>query len=131
MFSWRNQNKWRERDTTSHKQEAEKLEFEVWLDFRNFRVWRMNFRSEVSSGASHPIEAKVWINETASAQSVADLNTSYMITGAKSQTNFEVLDFKKASGFMETIHQRRLQKKGHISRSSCKEKRISREGRSH
>ena len=37
-----------ERGTTSQK-EAETLEFEAWLDCRNFIVWRMNFRSEVRS----------------------------------------------------------------------------------
>ena len=52
-----------ERDTTSQKKEAEKLEFEAWLDFRNFRIWRMTFSSEVSSCASRPIEAVIWIKD--------------------------------------------------------------------
>ena len=45
------------------KKESEKLEFEAWLGFRNFRIFRMNFRSEVPSCASRPIEAMVWVNE--------------------------------------------------------------------
>ena len=58
----------------------------------------MNVRIEVSSCASRPIEAVVWINEIESAKSVADLKMSYSITGAKLQTHFKVLDFKIASG---------------------------------
>ena len=38
----------------------------------------MNFRSDVSSFTSRPIEAMVWINEIESAKSVADLKTSYI-----------------------------------------------------
>ena len=36
----------------------------------------MNFRSEVSSCASRPMEVMVWINEIESAKSIADLKTS-------------------------------------------------------
>ena len=43
----------------------------------------MNFMSEVSSGASRPIDAMVWFNETESAKSVADLKKSDTITGSK------------------------------------------------
>ena len=68
-----------ERETISQKNEAETLEFEARLDFRNLRMWRMNLR----------------IREIESAKPIADLNTSYSITGAKLQTNFEVLDSKR------------------------------------
>ena len=50
----------------------------------------MNIRSEVSSFASHPIEAMIWVSEIESAKSVADLKTSDSITGSKLQTNFKV-----------------------------------------
>ena len=43
----------------------------------------MNFRSEVSSCASRPIEANAWINEFESAKSVADLKTSHSVTSCK------------------------------------------------
>ena len=42
------------------KKKAEQLEFEAWPDFRNFRMWRMNVRSEVASGASRSTEAIIW-----------------------------------------------------------------------
>ena len=71
---------------------AAKLEFGAWPDFRNFRIWRRNFRSEVSSCASRPIEAMVCVNEMESAKSTADLKTSVGVAGAKLQTTFEVLD---------------------------------------
>ena len=82
----------RERDTTSQKREAEKLDFDAWAAFRNFRIWQMNVRSEVSSCASRPIEAMVWISEMQSSKSIVELKTSYSTTGSKLQTNFEVLD---------------------------------------
>ena len=40
MFHLRSQNKLRETQLP-RKEEAEKLEFESWLDFRIFRMWRM------------------------------------------------------------------------------------------
>ena len=43
----------------------------------------MNFRCGVSSCASRPIEAMVWINEIESAKSVADLKASHTVIGAK------------------------------------------------
>ena len=55
----------------------------------------MNFRSEVSSCATCPVVAVVWINKFESEKSIADLKTSYSITRANLQTNFEVLDFSK------------------------------------
>ena len=58
----------------------------------------MNFRSEESSGASRLVEAMTWVNEIESAKSIADLKTAKSITGAKLQTNFEVLDSRIASG---------------------------------
>ena len=66
----------------------------------------MNFRSEASSGASRP-EARIWICEIESAKSIAELKTSSTITGAKLQTNFEVLDSK----WLQEHDQRRLQEK--------------------
>ena len=48
---------------------------EAWSDFRNFRIRLMNFGSEVSSCASRPIEAMIWIHEFESAQSITDLKT--------------------------------------------------------
>ena len=39
----------------------------------------MNFRSGVSSCASFPIEAMVWINEIESSKSIADLKTCQVV----------------------------------------------------
>ena len=64
----------------------------------------MLFWSEVSSCASRPIEEMVWISDIESAKSIADLKSSYSITGAKLQTHFEVLDFKVASGLKKIIN---------------------------
>ena len=55
----------------------------------------MNSRSELSSCASRPIEAMVWINEIESAKSIAELKTSNTVTGAKWQMNFEFFFLKK------------------------------------
>ena len=73
--------------------------------------------NEVSSCATRPIEAMVWIIEIDSAKSVADLKMSCSSIGAKLQTNFVVLDSKKKEWPQED-HQRRLQKKSLHSFSS-------------
>ena len=64
----------------------------------------MNLRSKVSSCSGRPIEGMMWINEIESAKSIADLETSYTITWAKLQTNFEVLDSKIARGLKKVTH---------------------------
>ena len=92
-----------EKDTTFQKKEAEQLDFEPWPDFRHFRIWGTNSRSEVSSCGSRSSEAIARINETESAKSTADLTTSYTITRAMLQTNFEVLDSRIASGLKKNI----------------------------
>ena len=76
MFWWRSQNQWRETQLP-RKKEAEHFEFDAWSGFRN---WRMSFTSEVSSCASRPIEAMVWIRDVESAKS-------------ELQTHFEVFDW--------------------------------------
>ena len=63
----------------------------------------MNFRTAGSSGASRPIEAMVWINKTESPKSIADLKTSHSITGAKLQTNLEVLESNITSGLKKIV----------------------------
>ena len=78
----------------------------------------MNVRREVSSCASRPIEALVWVSEIESAKTVADLKTSCTITGATLQSNVVVLDSTIASGFQQD-HQRRLHKKSLVARRSC------------
>ena len=64
----------------------------------------MNFSTEVSSDASRPVEASVWINEIASAKSFAKLKTSKSINGSELQSNLEVLDSKIASGLKKIIN---------------------------
>ena len=64
----------------------------------------MKFMREVSSRASRPIEAMVWINEIESAKSISDLKTLYAITGAKFLTNFEILNSRIASGLKKIIN---------------------------
>ena len=58
----------------------------------------MNFRCEVFSCVSRPVEAMIWIDEIESAKSTAELKTSNSITGAELHTNFELLDSQIASG---------------------------------
>ena len=82
MFLWRSHNKWRETQLPGQRN-LKNLSSEPWPGFRNFKIWRMTFKSEVSSCASRPIEAMVWINEIESAKSIVDPQTSYSITRDK------------------------------------------------
>ena len=45
VFWWRSQNEL-VRDASSKKKKGETFEFEAWFDFRNFRIGRINFRSD-------------------------------------------------------------------------------------
>ena len=73
----------------------------------------MDFWPEVSSCASRPIEAVVWINEIESAKSIADLKTSHSVTGAKLQSNFGVLGWRVVSRrtLTETVSNTNLHRK--------------------
>ena len=70
--------------SASKKREAETLVFAV--------TWRINFRSEVSSGAKSSERSNDLDQRVESANSVAELNTSNTINGARLQTNFGPLD---------------------------------------
>ena len=59
------------------KKEAETLEFEAC------QIWRKNFRSKVSPGASRPTEAMIWSDEIESVKSIDELKMSNTITRAK------------------------------------------------
>ena len=83
-----------ERDTTSQNEEAEKPRFEAWLDFRNCRVWRMNFISEVScmsSDCSTSMDQREIIRVVC-CRSEDTPNTD---TGAKLQTKLRFFFLKK------------------------------------
>ena len=64
----------------------------------------MNFRSEVSSRASRPSEAMVWMNEIETAKSVADLETSSTITGQSCRQTSRILIQKKKRGLNKVIN---------------------------
>ena len=64
----------------------------------------MNVRSEVSSGASRPTEAMVWIHEIESPKSIAELKTSNTTTDATLQSNYEVLDSNIVSGLKKLVN---------------------------
>ena len=81
--------------------------------------------------ASRPIEAMIWINEIESAKSVADLKTSYFITGDKLQTNFKVLDSKIASGLKKIINEDFKRRVIIQEEAAQKEDDFSWEGKSH
>ena len=98
------------KDSALTKRETGKLEFEAWPNLGNVRIWRVNFRSGVSSGASRPMEAMFWITEIESSKSIAELRSS-TTTGAELWTNFEVLGLKHSEWPQENRHQWRLQKK--------------------
>ena len=83
------------KDCVSQKKEAERLEFETQQDFRNFRFWRVNVKSEVWSGASRPTEAMIWIIKIESAKSIAELKTSNTIIGTKLQKFWRFVTPKK------------------------------------
>ena len=76
------------KDSASKRKEAEKHEFETWPNFGNFWIWRMNFRSVVSSGARRPIEAMIRISEIESAKSFVELKTSNTIGHKCRQSRF-------------------------------------------
>ena len=102
------------------------VEFEAWLGFGNISIWRMNFRCDVSSCASRPSAAMVWINGIESAKSVADLETSKYNHRVELQSNFETL------GSKERVVSRRSSTQTAKEQKMMPSKNVfSREGKSH
>ena len=66
----------------------------------------------MSGGASRPV------NEIESAKTVADLKTSYCITGAQLQANFEVIDSRIANGLQKVISLEQKFREKHLFRVS-------------
>ena len=86
----------------SEMHEAEKLEFVIFPTPSNVAVWKMNFKSEVRSGASYPSEAIVWIDEMDAALSMDELKTSESVAG-RFIPDFEILDSKIASALKKKL----------------------------
>ena len=74
----------------------------------------------------------VWINIVESVKSIAGLKPSHSKTGAKLQTNFEVLDCKKASGLQKIINED-FNRRVFIQEEAAQKKKLflRREGKSH
>ena len=71
------------------KKEAERMKFETLPNSTTFEIWKLNFKSEVRSSSSFPMDAMLWINEVDSAKSMNELTSSSSILG-RMFSRFEV-----------------------------------------
>ena len=83
-----------ERHNFPGKRKLTNLSSKPGLDFRNFRSWRMNFRSE----------AMIWIKEIESTKSTSDLKTSSATTqGQVAHTHTSMFLIRKTASCLKKI----------------------------
>ena len=86
------------------------LHFDEFPDSSDFKCWKTNFKTEVSSYSRCPTFAMLWIKEEKVAKSVDVLMTSQSIYG-KYFHDFDMLDAKMASALRKIMSKRRMLRK--------------------
>ena len=71
-------------------------------DHTEFKIWMMNFRTEVCSKGKNPTLALQWIKEIETAKSLDDLISPKSTTG-KSFSDYEELDLMMAGSIEEVL----------------------------
>ena len=85
----------------------------------------------MSSCASRPIEAMVWTNEIESAKSIANVKTSYSVTGGQVADRLRSSDTKIASGLTKIINGDFKRKSSFKEKLHKRKNAFSWEGKSH
>ena len=79
------------------------LHFDKFPTPATFCCWKIRFKTEVCTCSQFPLEAKQWIKEVETVESVDDLKSSCSVRGIR-MPDFEVLDARIASALDKIIH---------------------------
>ena len=92
------------------RQQISELQFDKFPNPQSFLVWKIRFKTQVTSCSDFPSEAMLWIREVEMVVSLDELKSSRSVTG-KDFPNFEMLYAKIASALNKIIQNSQFKKK--------------------
>ena len=92
------------------RQHISELKFDNFPNPQSFLVWKIRFKTQVTTCSDFPSEAMSWIKEVEMVDSLEESKSSRSVSG-KNFPNFEMLDVKIASALNKIIHNSHFKKK--------------------
>ena len=95
------------------RQQISELQFDKFPNPQSFMVWKIRFKTQVTSCSDFLSDAMLWIKEVEVVHSLDELKSSRSVYG-KDFPNFEMLDAKIASALNKIIQNSQFKKKGQL-----------------
>ena len=92
------------------RQQISEVQFDKFRDPQSFLVWKIRFKTQVTTCSDFPSGAMLWIKEVEMVDSFDEFKSSRSVCG-KDFPNFEMLDAKIASALNNIIHNSHPQRK--------------------
>ena len=92
------------------RQQIPELQFDKFRNPQSFLVWKIRFKTQVTTCSDFPSDAMLWNKELEIVDSVDELKSSRSVCG-KDFPNFEMLDAKIASALNKIIQNSQFKKK--------------------
>ena len=92
------------------RQQISELQFDKFPNPQSFLVWKIRFKTQVTTCSDFPSEAMLWIKEVEMVDSLEELKSSRSVCG-KDFPNFEMLDAKIASALNKIMQNSQFKKK--------------------
>ena len=105
------------------RQQVPELQFDKFRNPQSFLVWKIRFKTQVTTCSDFPSDAMLWNKELEIVDSVDELKSSRSVCG-KDFPNFEMLDAKIAFALNKIIQNSQFKKK-----VSLEEQKGQKEGR--
>ena len=91
------------------RQQVSELQFDKCPNPQSFLVWKIRFKTQVTTCSDFPSDAMLWIKEVEMVDSVEELKSSRSASG-KNFPHFEMLDAKIASALNKIIQNSQFKK---------------------
>ena len=92
------------------RQQTSELQFDKFPDPQSFLVWKVRFKTRVTTCSDFLSDALLWIKDVEMVDSLDELKSSRSVAG-KSFPNFEMLDAKIASVLNKIIHNSQIRRR--------------------
>ena len=100
------------------RQQLSEMQFDTRPDPQSFSVWKIRFKTQVTTSSDFPSDAMLWIKEVEMDDSVDEVKSSRSVHG-KDFPNFEMLDGKMASALNKIIQNSQFKKKGSLQKQKA------------
>ena len=98
------------------RQQISELQFDKFRNPQSFLVWKIRFKTQVTTSSDFPSDALLWIKEVEMVESLVQLKTSRSVHG-EDFLIFEMLDAKIASALNKIIQNSQFKKNVYLGKS--------------